>query len=209
MKHVAILICLLVLISSVAASAAQIKITADNFYDVWLNPSFDTNGSTIAGYLGTNNNGDSGPSNWSTPETYNLSLIEGVNTILVKAQNAGAWTSGNPAALLAIIQSGNQTLSVTNASWQYSLDYNPATGTGTWVTPSVAISSWDGGAWKNYASNLSSAFNGSSAEWIWSSTTDQASPVWFRTNVSVPEPMSIILGVMGLASITGFRKFRK
>lgn len=195
-----------------ATNGWQIRMTADNYYWLWVNDP------GTGAFLGTNIDapGGANPANWGTPEYWSPNLSLDRITILVKAENAGSWSSGNPAALLARIMYGNQTIAVTDSSWEYSLDYNPQTQAGTWYRPSVAIGSWNVSPWNTGGYTqpggaLYEAFNGSEAQWIWSenkSPGPQSSPVWFRTTACVPEPMTLILGAMGLGSVAGFRRLR-
>lgn len=185
----------------------QIRITADNYYTMWINDLM----------LGNNKAGnDTGPTNWGTPEYYDVSLF-GLNTILIKAENAGTWSASNPAALIASVLWGNDVVATTDSYWSYSTDYNETTKVGTWKTPSIVLASWNTGIWSTastYAqpgNALYNAFNGSSAKWIWGEPAS-ASPVWFKLNIegpAVPEPMSIMLGIMGLGSVAGFSKLRR
>ena len=197
--------------SIASADDGQIRITADNFYTLWVNDVLK--GSNKAG-------NDTNPTNWGTPEYYDMKLFE-LNTILIKAENAGTWSSSNPAALIASVlnKDSNQVIATTDSYWAYSTDYNETTKVGNWYTPSVVLASWNTGIWSTAASytapgkELYNAFNTTSAKWIWGASAS-SSPVWFKLNVttegpSVPEPMSMMLGIMGLGSVAGFRRLRR
>lgn len=46
-------------------------------------------------------------------------------------------------------------------------------------------------------------------EWSQAGVATITSDTPFRVNAAVPEPMSVLLGIMGLSSIAGFRKLRR
>jgi len=87
-----------------AGSPAEIRITADNTYWLWLNPGTLTgDGTSDPGFLGSSPSDD-----WMTPEYYRVTLKEGANVILVKAENIGESQAGNPAGLIAEVRVGTR-----------------------------------------------------------------------------------------------------
>ena len=160
---------------------AEIRAAVDDFQWIWLNPGvLSGDGTSDPSYLGTYQS-------LSVPCSYPISLKDGINTILIRATNAGSWTTGNPAGFIARILYDNDTLSCTNASWEYSLDENP-TVSGNWQSPSTELYSWDntaGWPWPT-TDAIRAAFSGSDAKWIWNTSLQQPSLIWFRTQVYVP-----------------------
>ena len=89
MRFVAIVALLLASVSAAFAQyPAEVRITADNIYWLWLNPGvLAGDGTADSSFLGTNSAGGAGVDNWGTPESYFVQLKPGVNTIVVKAMN--------------------------------------------------------------------------------------------------------------------------
>jgi hypothetical protein len=209
--------------ASAAPTNGQITITADNYYAVWVN------GNYVGGYL----SGNSSPFTWGAPSTYsNVDWVSGTNTVVIEAQNAGDWNSGNPAGLLAKFTDGSTLIGTTSATgWMCNSINVPAEGiwaypTGlTFTQPVTSIAAWNnsGTIWAGAEStygltgNFTNAFSGTTADWIWSggdiaNDTPQDNVVYFENTFdapAVPEPTSILLGVMGLGSLAGLRRFRK
>lgn len=188
------------------ADTGKLTITADNYYTAYINDI----------ELGSNSKDGSGTDNWSTPETYDFDLLD-LNTIIVKASNAGGIDG-----LIASItnNSTGKVIAVTNTDsyWSYSTDDGI-----TWKTPAVSRGSWQTawGGFSGYSQSGGPLYNAFSntgtgndaAQWIWSSNQND-SPVLFKLTFTpdgpaVPEPMSVMLGIMGLGSIAGLKKFRR
>lgn len=197
----------------VYANQAEVRITGDNVYWLWLNPGvLSGDGKSDSSYIGSS---DQSP-DWMTPQSYSMDLAQGASyTILVKVLNvvgdtpygSGGSAIENPAGLLASVLIEGQVIKVSDSSWEYSLDENP-TVTGNWYSPSVEIADWDGGTiWNGQAlPGLINSFAGTGAKWIWSETypcppDGQTETVWFRTTIIVPEPASMSALASGLVAV--------
>lgn len=191
-----------------APDQAEVRITADNIYWAWMNPGvLKGDGKADPSYLGSNAAGKADVDNWSTPESYFVRLRPGANSLVVKAMNVVGETPygthngpsvENPAGLLASVLFQDETIKVTDATWQYSLEENP-TVDGDWQDMPVAIAPWDGGTIWNGKDlpGLLNAFKDSGAKWIWSETypcqpNGQSITVWFRTTVTMPAAKPIL-----------------
>ena len=215
---------------ALADGPVNVKITADNLYWAWLNPNFAQAGVSYGfndditaksftgfgtdGFIGTNwTTTGTHPPAWSTVLNTNLTIpaFDPDNySVYIRASNYFGPAT-NPAGVIASVSYDGNILNTTGKSWQFSKDFDPVNNTGVWTDiPDAAVVAFPSAPWGTTGGLTS--FNGTGASWIWSeNATENATTndVWFRTTAAVPEPMSILLGIMGLGSVAGFRKLRR
>jgi hypothetical protein len=180
MKYILTALILLAGLTAWADQKAEIRITADNYYRLWVNPGVLTDdGMADPGFIGASSPND----DWTTPETHTVSLRDGRNTILVRAVNLGEWGPNNPAGMIARIVVAGKTTRVSDNSWEWCAD-NGGTPLGNWQGFPQAVARWDGDPWYGDRwAGMVDAFSNSEAMWIW---YDQLPVIWFRATVTIP-----------------------
>jgi hypothetical protein len=158
-------------IGTVPASSAQIIITGDNGYDLYLNGTLLGSGS-----------------NWNQAQRYSLPLVNGANVVAVKGRNDPGTSGGILAEII-----DDSTVAVTDTSWRIN-----TSGPANWTTVNYSDAAWtkatDLGQYgvTPWGSAISGMPSGSRAHWIWSGASSD-SAVYFRlkitqvaTNIKVP-----------------------
>ena len=147
---------------TVPGSSAQIMITADNGYDVYLNGTLLGSGS-----------------NWNQAQRYSLPLVNGANVVAVKGRNDPGTTGGMLAEIIK-----DSTLAVTDTSWKIN-----TTGPANWTTVGFSDAVWtkatDLGQYgvTPWGSAVTGMTSGSKAHWIWSNSAND-STVYFRLKIT-------------------------
>jgi len=140
------------------ATSASITITADNYYDLYVNGTL----------VGSQNNSD-GTWGWDVPETWTLDLSPGTALIAVAARDESA-ASGSGIGLIAKIVFADGSTYVTDTSWKVS-DQGPPGWEGVnfddsgW-SPPLDEGAYDSLPWVRFAAPIG-AFASSGAHWLW------------------------------------------
>lgn len=147
------------------AIGATITITADNLYDLYVNGVYIGSANSADGYYG-----------WDSPETWNVNLNGGENTIAIFAQDESAASSSGIGVIARIDVVGGLQF-VTDTQWRAS-----QTGPTGWNLPPFDANAWgpafdcgayDSAPWTIFRPPLS-AFAGTGARWIWAGTPPYA-----------------------------------
>ncbi len=167
--------CFLGVIPSYAANTGSVSITADNFYDIYVN------GTLIGSTMSSGDIYD-----FRSAETYsNVAFQPGNNVIAICGKNDTV-----AAGVVADILLSNGTRVVTNGSWKVSTSYVSG-----WESPSFNDSTWSAatveqafgsGSWHNQT--VTGMPSGTQASWIWASTVSSQQYVYLRYTVNIPAP---------------------
>jgi len=150
---------------------AEIRISADNTFWLWVNPPavLTDDGSRNPGYIGTG-------SQTMKPNYFTFTLKEGLNTILIKAQNTGRLVRQQPRWTDRLHLAGDKVVKVTDYRWLCSTEDNP-TINDAWRNYSMALGGWDAAPWNGGASvAFRSAFEEHPANWIWAERNRPGQP---------------------------------
>jgi|GEM_PF-3529869 len=193
--------------ASAYASDLTGKLTADNFFEVYLSTDAHTLGTKVL-------TSDMGASDWQSPETLNLDF-GGLTTYYLHVKAWDATPGGSGAGFLGDLTLNNanyvfaansgSTLATTYANWEVYSD--------SAYTTSLAAYELDRGAnvastlpWKNtYTGSISSG-----ADWLWTNvdgSKDVSATRYFTTTITVtPEPVSAGLFLLGGGALAFFRR---
>lgn len=143
---------------SSGATPVAITITADNYYDLYVNGTL----------VGSQNNAD-GRYGWDVPETWVVDIAPGVGLIAVAARDESPASNSGIGLIAKIVVTGGQTY-VTDGSWRvsefgpdgwYGLGYDDS----AW-SPPLDEGPYNSVPWTNYAAPLD-MFASAGSRWLW------------------------------------------